>query len=163
MKSANTGRALPLLLLLLVVGLGVAALLVFQFQSRQSLALEQVQAQRLAEEARIPGAISPSAAVEAPIHAPETDARTNAAQSADFDRQQQGPVLVLGADLSVNGKQAARLADQILDGANVANLPIEIGETYISIDLWIAEQSKLTVSEAILAQADQIVRTQDAS
>jgi putative ABC transport system substrate-binding protein len=56
------------------------------------------------------------------------------------------------------GKQAARLADQILRGTKPADLPVETAEFYLAINLKTAEAIGLDISDEILLQADIIVR-----
>lgn len=63
-----------------------------------------------------------------------------------------------GFDQQLSGKQAARLADQILKGANPADLPVEVVEFYLAINLRAAGAIGLAIPDEILRQADVIVR-----
>ena len=63
-----------------------------------------------------------------------------------------------GFDQHLYGKQAARLADQIFKGTRPADLPVEIAEFYLAINLKVAKAIGLTISDEILRQADMIVR-----
>jgi putative tryptophan/tyrosine transport system substrate-binding protein len=63
-----------------------------------------------------------------------------------------------GFDQRLYGKQAARLADQIFKGTLPAELPVEMAEFYLAINLKTARTIGLTISEDILRQADIIVR-----
>jgi putative ABC transport system substrate-binding protein len=56
------------------------------------------------------------------------------------------------------GEQAARMADQILKGTPPAELPVEIPEFYLSINLQTAAAIGLDIPEAILRQADFVIR-----
>jgi putative ABC transport system substrate-binding protein len=56
------------------------------------------------------------------------------------------------------GKQAARLADLILQGASPANLPVERAEFFFTINLKTAQAINLPISEDILQQAHEIIR-----
>jgi putative ABC transport system substrate-binding protein len=56
------------------------------------------------------------------------------------------------------GKQAARLADQVLRGTAPADLPVETSECFLTIDLKIAQAIGLDIPDEILGQADTIIR-----
>jgi putative ABC transport system substrate-binding protein len=56
------------------------------------------------------------------------------------------------------GRQAARLADQILKGAKPADLPVETPEFYLTLNLKAAETIGLDIPDEILRQADIVVR-----
>lgn len=71
-----------------------------------------------------------------------------------------GPLIAYGPNMYVNGFQAARLADQILQGANPGELPIEIGEFYLVINLQTAEAAGLEVPDNILERANEIIRSE---
>jgi putative tryptophan/tyrosine transport system substrate-binding protein len=55
------------------------------------------------------------------------------------------------------GKQAARLAQQIFQGAKPADLPVETAEVKLIINLKTAEKIGLTIPDDILAQATTII------
>jgi putative ABC transport system substrate-binding protein len=63
-----------------------------------------------------------------------------------------------GIDQMSAGKQAARLADQILRGVTPADLPVEMTEFYLALNLKAAEAIGLDIPDEILLQADIIVR-----
>ena len=57
-----------------------------------------------------------------------------------------------------SGEQAARLADQILQGTRPAELPVETSEFYLDVNLRTAEAIGLQIPDTILRQADVIIR-----
>ena len=63
-----------------------------------------------------------------------------------------------GMEQVSSGKQAARLADQIFQGAKPADLPVETAEFYLAINLRTAEAIGLQIPDEILSQADIIIR-----
>ena len=63
-----------------------------------------------------------------------------------------------GFDRITAGKQAARLADQIFQGVNPADLPVETPEFYLAINLKVAEAIGLDIPDEILRQAEIIIR-----
>ena len=69
-----------------------------------------------------------------------------------------GVLTSYGIEQSSSGKQAARLADQILQGARPADLPVEMADFYLAINLKTAKAIGLDVPYEILQQADIIVR-----
>lgn len=56
------------------------------------------------------------------------------------------------------GRQAARLADQILRGTAAGDLPVEMAENSLSINLATAQRLGIKISNDILIQADQVIR-----
>jgi putative ABC transport system substrate-binding protein len=56
------------------------------------------------------------------------------------------------------GRQAARLADQIFKGVAVGDLPVEMAENSLSINLITAHKLGLKISDDILVQAEHIIR-----
>lgn len=56
------------------------------------------------------------------------------------------------------GRQAARLADQILRGIPPANLPVETAENYLVINQRTARAIGLSLPGEILMQADEVIR-----
>jgi putative ABC transport system substrate-binding protein len=56
------------------------------------------------------------------------------------------------------GRQAARLADQILRGTKPADLPVETAENYLAINLRTAEEIGLPIPDHVLKQASILVR-----
>jgi putative ABC transport system substrate-binding protein len=78
---------------------------------------------------------------------------------ASADAVNQGNTLTsFGPTESSSGKQAARLAAQILRGVKPADLPVETAEFYLAINLKTAEAIGLDISDEVLLQADIIVR-----
>lgn len=73
-------------------------------------------------------------------------------------------VMDVGPFLSYNyteegiGSTAARFADRILNGAKPSDLPVEIAPNSLAINLKTADAIGLEISDAILLQADIIVR-----
>jgi putative ABC transport system substrate-binding protein len=63
-----------------------------------------------------------------------------------------------GFDQHLYGKQAARLADQIFKGARPADLPVEMAEFYLAINLKVAKNIGLAIPDEILRQTDKIIR-----
>ena len=77
---------------------------------------------------------------------------------------QVGSVKTLGtltsycSDQIMNGKQAARLADQIFQGVKPSDLPIETSEFTLAINLKVAKAIGLDIPDEILRQANTIIR-----
>lgn len=63
-----------------------------------------------------------------------------------------------GFDQHLASKQAARLADQIFKGTRPIDLPVEMAEFYLAINLKVAKTIGLTIPDEILRQADIIIR-----
>ena len=59
------------------------------------------------------------------------------------------------------GKQAARLAEQILKGTDPSVLPVEVAEFYLAINLQTAAAIGLDVPENVLRQAQIVIRIGD--
>jgi putative ABC transport system substrate-binding protein len=57
------------------------------------------------------------------------------------------------------GRQAARLADQILRGTPAGDLPVEMAENLLAINADTAERIGLDIPAEILRQADKVFRT----
>ncbi len=77
---------------------------------------------------------------------------------ANADAVQNGSLTGYGPTASSSGKQAARLANQIFKGIKPGDLPVETAEVYLAINLKIATDIGLDISDEILRQADIIVR-----
>lgn len=73
----------------------------------------------------------------------------------------QGQVVGYGPDLDLSDRQAARTVDRILRGAEPADLPVQIAENLLTINLEAAEAIGLTIPASSLRQADLIVRPGD--
>jgi len=56
------------------------------------------------------------------------------------------------------GRQAARLAEQVLRGIPPADLPVEVAENFLAINMATAEVIGLSIPDQILLQAEQIIR-----
>jgi putative ABC transport system substrate-binding protein len=69
-----------------------------------------------------------------------------------------GGLVSYATDYFSMGKQAARLADQVLGGADPADLPVETSEYFLTINLKTAQAIGLDVPDEILEQADTIIR-----
>jgi len=69
-----------------------------------------------------------------------------------------GALITYGVDLYAGGAQSARLADEILKGANPGDLPIESNPLVLVINLKTAEAIGLDIPDEILRQADTIIR-----
>jgi putative ABC transport system substrate-binding protein len=77
---------------------------------------------------------------------------------ANVEIVKDGLLTSYGMEQISSGKQAARLADQIFQGVKPADLPIEMAEFYLAINLRTAEAIGLDISDEVLRQADIIVR-----
>lgn len=66
---------------------------------------------------------------------------------------EQGALVSYGFDLEQAGRQAARLADQILSGIAPAELPVELPEFRLSINIATADNIGLSIPDDILRQA----------
>lgn len=64
-----------------------------------------------------------------------------------------GALFSYGFDLYALGKQAARLADQILSGTSAADLPIETADMNLSINVTMADRFGITIPEDMLRHA----------
>jgi putative tryptophan/tyrosine transport system substrate-binding protein len=69
-----------------------------------------------------------------------------------------GGVVVYAADFFAIGQQAARLADQILNGIRPSDLPVEAGEHLLNINLQAATVIGLNIPDAFLRQATLVKR-----
>jgi putative tryptophan/tyrosine transport system substrate-binding protein len=70
-----------------------------------------------------------------------------------------GALTAYGVDLTIAArKQAARLANQILQGTKPADLPVETTQLFSAINLKTAQAIGLGVPDAILRQANVIIR-----
>jgi putative ABC transport system substrate-binding protein len=57
-----------------------------------------------------------------------------------------------------SGKKAASLADQILKGANAGDLPVEVSDLFLSVNMQAANSLGITVPDSILGSAKEIIR-----
>lgn len=67
-------------------------------------------------------------------------------------------LIVLTTDLVGVGKQTARLAHQVIEGVKPADLPVETGEVYMTINLETADAIGLEIPDDVLLQANNIIR-----
>jgi putative ABC transport system substrate-binding protein len=90
------------------------------------------------------------------------DATTQQGIPAIFDAAfwpDRGALASYGADYYASGKQAARLVDKILKGANPAELPVEVNpKIEFVINLITVKALGLTIAPEMLYQADKLVR-----
>lgn len=70
----------------------------------------------------------------------------------------QGYVIGYGPDSEQLIRRAGHIVDLILRGANPADIPVETGDNYLTVNLEAAAAINVDVPEAILRQADLIVR-----
>lgn len=76
----------------------------------------------------------------------------------NIERVKDGALYSYAMKLIPTGRQAARLADQILKGIKPADLPVETTEFFLAINVKTAQAIGLTVPDDILSQADTIYR-----
>jgi ABC-type uncharacterized transport system substrate-binding protein len=73
-------------------------------------------------------------------------------------RNDERALVNLIADLGAMSKQAARLADQALQGTAPADLPVETAEYFLNINLKVADAIGFDIPDEILRQADTVIR-----
>jgi putative ABC transport system substrate-binding protein len=73
----------------------------------------------------------------------------------------QGALITFGVNHIEVGRQASRLAQQILQGAETKNIPVETADFYLGINLETARSAGITVSDTILSYADDIIPLKD--
>jgi putative tryptophan/tyrosine transport system substrate-binding protein len=72
---------------------------------------------------------------------------------------EQGGLASYGPDYYDSGRQAARLVDKILKGANPAEIPVEVNpKIELAINLQVAKTLGVTIAPEVLYQADRLVR-----
>ncbi|MFQ5961084.1 MAG: ABC transporter substrate-binding protein [Candidatus Methylomirabilales bacterium] len=72
---------------------------------------------------------------------------------------ERGALASYGPDYYESGRQAARLVDKILKGADPAEIPVEVNsEIEFAINLKVAKALGLTISPNVLYRADRLVR-----
>jgi putative ABC transport system substrate-binding protein len=72
---------------------------------------------------------------------------------------ERGALASYGPDYYDSGRQAARLVDKILKGANPAEIPLEVNsQIEFVINLQTAKQLGLTIPPEVLYQANQLIR-----
>lgn len=79
--------------------------------------------------------------------------------TAGFDQQhiEEGVLLSFGVERHTVGQQAARLAHEIFKGTSPSDLPIEIAEFYLSVNLKTAQASGIALSDDTLLQANGVI------
>ncbi|MBN1138678.1 MAG: ABC transporter substrate-binding protein [Anaerolineae bacterium] len=77
---------------------------------------------------------------------------------ANVERVEDGVLYSYAMKQVPTGQQAARIADQILEGIKPADLPVETTEFFLAINLKTAQAIGLTLPDDILSQADTIYR-----
>jgi putative ABC transport system substrate-binding protein len=72
---------------------------------------------------------------------------------------EQGGLASYGSDFYESGRQAARLVDKILKGANPAEIPVEVNpKIELAINLQVAKTLGLPIAPEVLYRADRLVR-----
>ncbi len=72
---------------------------------------------------------------------------------------ERGALASYGPDIHESGRQAARLVDKILKGANPAEIPVEVNSKIMfTINLKVAKALGLTIAPEMLYRADRIIR-----
>ncbi len=69
-----------------------------------------------------------------------------------------GVTISYGQNHYISGKKASRLADQVLNGVSPAELPVEMTEYFLGINLKTTHAMGLSISEEVLQQADFVIR-----
>ncbi len=69
-----------------------------------------------------------------------------------------GALMAFGQDNVPLGRQAGRLAAQILGGAKPADLPVETADYFLAINLQTAKAIGLDIPDEIIRQADTVIR-----
>lgn len=75
-----------------------------------------------------------------------------------YDQPSNNTLFSYMVDWLTQGRQAARMADQILKGAKPADLPVETADPFFTVNLPIAQKYGIVISDQILNQADTIIR-----
>ena len=78
--------------------------------------------------------------------------------SSGTSQYRAGALVTYGQKPFSTGEQAARLAQRILDGVPPSELPVEISEFYLGVNLRTARAIGISISDSILLQADDIAR-----
>jgi putative ABC transport system substrate-binding protein len=86
------------------------------------------------------------------------NARNLPTSVANVGRVKDGALYTFAMKLDLGGRQAAALADQILKGVKPADLPVEMTEFFLALNLQEAQTIGLTIPDDILSQADTIFR-----
>jgi putative ABC transport system substrate-binding protein len=72
---------------------------------------------------------------------------------------ERGGLASYGPDFYASGRQAARLVDKIIKGANPAEIPVEVNtKIEFAINLKTAKALGLTIAPEVLYRADRFIR-----
>ncbi|MDH4316973.1 MAG: ABC transporter substrate-binding protein [Desulfobulbaceae bacterium] len=69
-----------------------------------------------------------------------------------------GVTVTFGSHSEYSGKQVSRLAVRLLQGASAENIPTEVSEFFLGVNLKTAKQAGIQIPNEVLLQADFIVR-----
>jgi putative ABC transport system substrate-binding protein len=72
--------------------------------------------------------------------------------------QNREATITYGADGYSAGVQASRLANQIFQGVKPSDMPIELADYYLGINLQKSKEIGMPISSDILLQADKVIR-----
>jgi putative ABC transport system substrate-binding protein len=75
-----------------------------------------------------------------------------------FGVKDTGALMSFGPDLVAAGGQSARLVHKILTGTKPADIPVETADSFLKLNLQTAKAIGLTIPDAILGQAAEVVR-----
>lgn len=75
-----------------------------------------------------------------------------------LDQVEKGVLTGYGFDGREVGRQAASMAHRLLSGEQVANVPVEIAQDYFFINLGVARETGIEVSDTVLRQARYVFR-----
>jgi putative ABC transport system substrate-binding protein len=69
-----------------------------------------------------------------------------------------GALFTYADSSSASGKKAASLADQIFNGTSAGDLPVEISDLFLDVNLKAAKGLGISVPDNTLASANEIIR-----
>lgn len=75
-----------------------------------------------------------------------------------ISKAKEGALFSFAPELNTIGNQASRLAHQVLQGEKPQNIPAEVTNFFLEINLPVAEKIGITIANDILIQADKIIR-----
>ena len=78
--------------------------------------------------------------------------------AASIGKDKEGILLTYSTQHELSGKQASRLGYQLLKGQNPAEIPAELADFILVVNLKTADKMGFTISDNILAQADKVIR-----
>jgi putative tryptophan/tyrosine transport system substrate-binding protein len=88
----------------------------------------------------------------------ETSVAKGIAIGAVTDLPIPGYMMGYGPNVDDTGRQAARIVDRVLRGANPADLPVETAENFLMVNVETADLLGIEIPTAILRQANLVVR-----